>query len=137
MRSQVQKRAIVVTTPEVSAIRDADRIIGLLEANEIDRIDLIINRLRMGMVKRGDMMSVEDVVEILSVNLLGAIPDDDSVVIATNQGEALAASESLAGQAFSNICRRIYGEAVPLMDFEQRDGFWRHLGELLKRGRRE
>ena len=108
------KRAIVVTTPEVSAIRDADRIIGLLEANEIDRIDLI-----------------------LSVNLLGAIPDDDSVVIATNQGEALAASESLAGQAFSNICRRIYGEAVPLMDFEQRDGFWRHLGELLKRGRRE
>ena len=131
------KRAIVVTTPEVSAIRDADRIIGLLEANEIDRIDLIINRLRMGMVKRGDMMSVEDVVEILSVNLLGAIPDDDSVVIATNQGEALAASESLAGQAFSNICRRIYGEAVPLMDFEQRDGFWRHLGELLKRGRRE
>ena len=84
-----------------------------------------------------DMMSVEDVVEILSVNLLGAIPDDDSVVIATNQGEALAASESLAGQAFSNICRRIYGEAVPLMDFEQRDGFWRHLGELLKRGRRE
>ena len=104
------KRAIVVTTPEVSAIRDADRIIGLLEANEIDRIDLIINRLRMGM---------------------------DSVVIATNQGEALAASESLAGQAFSNICRRIYGEAVPLMDFEQRDGFWRHLGELLKRGRRE
>lgn len=131
------KRAIVVTTPEVSAIRDADRIIGLLEAKEIDRIDLIINRLRMGMVKRGDMMSVEDVVEILSVNLLGAIPDDDSVVIATNQGEALAASESLAGQAFSNICRRIYGEAVPLMDFEQRDGFWRHLGELLKRGRRE
>ena len=83
------KRAIVVTTPEVSAIRDADRIIGLLEANEIDRIDLIINRSRMGMVKRGDMMSVEDVVEILSVNLLGAIPDDDSVVIATNQGEAL------------------------------------------------
>ena len=77
-----------MTTPEVSAIRDADRIIGLLETNEIDRIDLIINRLRMGMVKRGDMMSVEDVVEILSVNLLGAIPDDDSVVIATNQGRS-------------------------------------------------
>ena len=130
-------RAIIVTTPEVSAIRDADRIIGLLEAEELKKIELVINRIRMDMVKRGDMMSVEDVVEILSVNLLGAIPDDDSVVIATNQGEALAASESLAGQAFSNICRRIYGEAVPLMDFEQRDGFWRHLGELLKRGRRE
>ena len=130
-------RAIIVTTPEVSAIRDADRIIGLLEAEELKKIELVINRIRMDMVKRGDMMSVEDVVVILSVNLLGAIPDDDSVVIATNQGEALAASESLAGQAFSNICRRIYGEAVPLMDFEQRDGFWRHLGELLKRGRRE
>ena len=133
------KRAIVVTTPEVSAIRDADRIIGLLEANE-DRIALILlsTGSRMGMVKRGDMMSVEDVVEILSVNLLGAIPDDDSVVIATNQGEALAASESLAGQAFSNICRRIYGEAVPLMDFETEgwilETSWR---SLLKRGRRE
>ena len=130
-------RALVVTTPEVSAIRDADRIIGLLESGGLRDIRLIINRLRPEMIARGDMMSVEDVVEILSVNLLGAIPDDDSVVIATNQGEALAASESLAGQAFSNICRRIYGEAVPLMDFEQRDGFWRHLGELLKRGRRE
>ena len=131
------QRSIVVTTPEVSSIRDADRIIGLLEASGIRKNELLINRLRVDMVRRGDMMSVEDVVEILSVNLLGAIPDDDSVVIATNQGEALAASESLAGQAFSNICRRIYGEAVPLMDFEQRDGFWRHLGELLKRGRRE
>ena len=79
-------RAIIVTTPEVSAIRDADRIIGLLEANEIHKIDLIVNRLRMDMVKRGDMMSIEDVIDILAIDLIGAVPDDESIVIATNQG---------------------------------------------------
>ena len=78
-------RALVVTTPEVSAIRDADRIIGLLEANEIGKIDLIVNRLRMDMVKRGDMMSVDDVCEILSVDLIGAVPDDEQIVISTNR----------------------------------------------------
>ena len=80
-------RAIVVTTPEVSAIRDADRIIGLLETSGIRKNELLINRLRIDMVKRGDMMSVEDVTEILAVDLLGVIPDDEQVVIATNQGE--------------------------------------------------
>lgn len=131
------RRAIVVTTPEVSAIRDADRIIGLLEANEIEKIDLIINRLRMSMIQRGEMMSVEDVVEILSVNLLGAIPDDDSVVIATNQGTPLVGSETGAGEALVNICRRISGEAVPLMDFNRREGFLKQLCSLVKRERRE
>ena len=81
------ERAIVVTTPEVSAIRDADRIIGLLEAAEFRNIDLLINRIRPDMVRRGEMMSVEDVVEILAVNLIGAVPDDEEVVISTNQGE--------------------------------------------------
>ena len=90
-------RALVVTTPEVSAIRDADRIIGLLETNQIHKIDLIINRIRIDMVKRGDMMSVDDVNEILSVNLIGAIPDDEQVVIATNQGESVINQDSLAG----------------------------------------
>ena len=69
-------RALIVTTPEVSAIRDADRIIGLLEANDIHRINLIVNRLRMDMVKRGDMMSIEDVIDILAIDLIGAVPDD-------------------------------------------------------------
>jgi len=110
-------RAIVVTTPEVSAIRDADRIIGLLEAAELHNIYLIINRLRMDMIRRGDMMSVEDVVDILAVDLLGAIPDDEQVVISTNQGEPLASSESLAGKAYQNICRRIMGEEIPLQIF--------------------
>lgn len=93
-------RAIVVTTPEVSAIRDADRIIGLLQANEMPRVQLIINRLRMDMIRRGEMMSVEDVTEILAVELLGAIPDDEAVVIATNQGEPLCGQDSMSGQAF-------------------------------------
>ena len=117
-------RAIVITTPEVSAIRDADRIIGLLEANEMQRIDLLINRLRMDMIRRGDMMSVEDVVEILAVSLIGAVPDDESVVISTNQGEPLSGSETLAGQAFFNVCRRITGEAVPLLDLNRGGGLF-------------
>ena len=120
-------RAIVVTTPEVSAIRDADRIIGLLEAAELHNIYLIINRLRMDMIRRGDMMSVEDVVDILAVDLLGAIPDDEQVVISTNQGEPLAGSESLAGKAYQNICRRILGEEVPLLDLTPKKGMWKRL----------
>ena len=102
-------RALIVTTPEVSAIRDADRIIGLLEANEIHKIDLIVNRLRMDMVKRGDMMSIEDVIDILAIDLIGAVPDDENIVIATNQGEPLAGDSSLAGTAYMNICKRILG----------------------------
>ena len=120
-------RAIVVTTPEVSAIRDADRIIGLLEAAELHNIYLIINRLRMDMIRRGYMMSVEDVVDILAVDLLGAIPDDEQVVISTNQGEPLAGSESLAGKAYQNICRRILGEEVPLLDLTPKKGMWKRL----------
>ena len=96
-------RALIVTTPEVSAIRDADRIIGLLEANDIHKINLIVNRLRMDMVKRGDMMSIEDVIDILAIDLIGAVPDDEHIVIATNQGEPLAGDSSLAGTDYMNI----------------------------------
>ena len=115
-------RALVVTTPEVSAVRDADRIIGLLEANEIGRIDLIVNRLRMDMVKRGDMMNVDDVTEILAINLIGAVPDDEQIVISTNQGEPLVGSSSLAGQAYANISRRIAGEEVSFLDLDTKQG---------------
>ena len=115
-------RALVVTTPEVSAVRDADRIIGLLEANEVGQTDLIVNRLRSDMVKRGDMMSADDVVEILAINLIGVVPDDESIVISTNQGEPLVGSKCLAGQAYENICRRIMGEEVPLLDLYQKSG---------------
>ena len=109
-------RALVVTTPEVSAIRDADRIIGLLEANEMKKSDLIINRIRMDMVKRGDMMSIADVVDILAVNIIGAIPDDENIVISTNQGEPLVGTNTMAGQAYMNICHRVLGENVPLLN---------------------
>ena len=88
-------KAIVVTTPEVSSIRDADRIIGLLEASGIRDNQLVINRLRVDMVKKGDMMSVEDVTEILAIDLLGVIPDDESVVIATNQEKDMRISAAV------------------------------------------
>ena len=126
-------RALIVTTPEVSAIRDADRIIGLLEANEIKKIELIVNRLRMDMVKRGDMMSIEDVHEILAIDLIGAVPDDEQIVISTNQGEPLVGSDSLAGQAYLNICKRIMGEEVPLLDLESKNGVWSKFVSLFKK----
>ena len=125
-------RAIVVTTPEVSAIRDADRIIGLLEKNKISKIDLVINRIRMDMVKRGDMMSVEDVTEILAVNLLGAIVDDEQVVIATNQGEPVIGMHSLAGDAYSNICRRLMGEEVPFLNLNNHTGIFHKISNIFK-----
>ena len=83
----------------MSAIRDADRIIGLLEANELNKTELIVNRLRMDMVKRGDMMSVDDVCDILAIPILGVVPDDENIVISTNQGVPLVGSNCLAGQA--------------------------------------
>lgn len=123
-------RALIVTTPEVSAIRDADRIIGLLEANGIHKIDLIINRIRMDLVRRGDMMSNEDVIEILAVSLIGAVPDDENIVIASNQGEPLVGNNTLAGQAYMNIVRRVLGEEVPYLDLDSGSGFF---SRLLKR----
>ena len=125
-------RALVVTTPEVSAIRDADRIIGLLEAAEMKDIDLIVNRLRMDMVCRGDMMSVEDVIDILAVNVIGAVPDDESIVISTNQGEPLVGMGSLAGQAYMNICRRVTGENIPLMELDEPKSFLGRLSSFLR-----
>lgn len=126
-------RALVVTTPEVSAVRDADRIIGLLEANEIHNTHLIVNRLRTDMVKRGDMMSSDDVVEILAVDLIGVVPDDENIVISTNQGEPLVGNESLAGQAYLNICRRILGEEVPFLDLNGKSGLFTKLSNLFKK----
>ena len=126
-------RAIIVTTPEVSAIRDADRIIGLLEAEELKKIELVINRIRMDMVKRGDMMSVEDVVDILAIDLIGVVPDDESIVIATNEGEPLVGSDTQAGKAFANICHRVLGEEVPIMEFET-ESILKKIANLFKRG---
>ncbi|SCY15714.1 septum site-determining protein MinD [Alkaliphilus peptidifermentans] len=117
-------RAIVVTTPEISAVRDADRIIGLLEAAELRNPSLIINRIRIEMVKKGDMMNIEDMIDILAIDLLGVVPDDESIVISTNKGEPVVTdNNSLAGQAYRNITRRIIGEEVPFVNMETDDGF--------------
>ncbi|WP_317854968.1 septum site-determining protein MinD [Chakrabartyella piscis] len=127
-------RAVVVTTPEVSAVRDADRIIGLLEANELRDPMLILNRLRIDLVQRGEMMNIEDVTEILAVDILGVVPDDESIVIATNKGEpAVSNQESRAGTAYRNIVQRILGEEVPIMSFEEAPkGFFARLKTLFQ-----
>ncbi|MCI6630389.1 MAG: septum site-determining protein MinD [Lachnospiraceae bacterium] len=123
-------RALVITTPEVSAIRDADRIIGLLEANEIGRLDLVVNKLKIDMVKRGDMMSVNDVSDILAIPLIGIVPDDENVVIATNQGEPLVGNATLAGRAYQNICCRVLGQEIPFLNFEKRISIWTRMTGL-------
>lgn len=112
--------ALVVTTPEISAVRDADRVVGLLEANDVKKLHLIINRLRPLMVREDMMMSVQDVQEILAIPLIGVIPDDERVIISTNRGEPLVLSEkiSMVGLAFDNIARRIIGEKVPFLDLD-------------------
>lgn len=126
-------RAVVVTTPEVSAIRDADRVIGLLEADGIKKIDLIINRIRMDMVKRGEMMSIEDVLDILAVNLIGAIPDEESVVIAANHGDPVVGSDTKAGQAYLNIARRLEGETVSLQDLSSGGSLLQKMSSFFKK----
>lgn len=126
-------RALVVTTPEVSAVRDADRIIGLLEANELRSTHLIVNRLRTDMVKRGDMMSSDDVSEILAVDLIGVVPDDENIVISTNQGEPLVGNDTLAGQAYMNVCHRILGEEVPLLDLTAKESLFAKLASIFKK----
>ena len=124
-------RAIVVTTPEVSAVRDADRIIGLLEANELRNPRLLINRVRVDMVKRGDMMTIDDIIDILAIDLIGVVPDDEKVIVSTNKGEpAVTDNKSLAGQAYRNITRRIMGEDIPMVDLEADDGFMFKLKKL-------
>ncbi|MDK2918030.1 MAG: septum site-determining protein MinD [Candidatus Petromonas sp.] len=124
-------KAIVVTTPEISAVRDADRIIGLLEASELRNPSLIINRIRIDMVKKGDMMNIEDMTDILAIDLLGIVPDDEYIVISTNKGEpAVKDDASMAGRAFRNIARRIIGEDVPFMELDINEGFMARLAKL-------
>jgi len=127
-------RAIIVTTPEVSAVRDADRIIGLLEAEEISNLKLVLNRIRADMVKRGDMMTLEDVTDILAIDVIGVVPDDEAIVVSTNRGEpAVSDQNSKAGQAFRNIVQRIMGNDVPLMDLNNA-GIFGKLKNLFRKG---
>jgi septum site-determining protein MinD len=118
-------RAFIVTTPEVSAIRDADRIIGLVEAHELPEPELIINRYRPGMVSRGDMLSREDVLEILAIPLIGLVPDHEDIITSANRGTPVAFDDnSPVGAAFRRIARRAAGEDIPIPDFTEGQGFW-------------
>lgn len=107
---------LVVTTPEVSAVRDADRIIGLVEAAEIPPPRLILNRLNPSLVQRGEMMTVEDVQDILAIDVIGIVPEDSTIVMASNRGEPAALSDtSKAGKAYREVARRLLGEDVPIV----------------------
>jgi septum site-determining protein MinD len=125
--------AIVVTTPDVSPVRDADRVIGLLQ-NALGDPQLIINRMAMDMVKRGDMLNQQDVLDILAVRLLGIVPDDEEVVIAGNRGAPVVLNEhSRSGKAYERIVRRILGEDVPIPELNGHGGLMHRLGKMLFR----
>jgi septum site-determining protein MinD len=126
------QEALIVTTPEISAVRDADRVVGLLEAHSVKSIHLIINRIRPSMVQANNMMSVQDVQEILAIPLIGIVPDDERVIVSTNRGEPLVLSESpsLAGSALDNIARRLEGEKVDFLDLNAPDSFIEKLRKL-------
>ncbi len=128
------KEGVIVTTPEIAAVRDADRVVGLLEAHNVKRIHLIVNRIRPAMVQANDMMSVQDVREILAIPLLGVVPDDERVIVSTNRGEPLVLSEnpSLAGTAYENIARRLEGEKVEFLDLNPpQENFFTRIRRLL------
>ena len=122
--------AIVVTMPEISAVRDADKIVGELGRADKDNIKLIVNRIRPQMVEKGDMLDMEDINDILSLTCIGQVPDDETVVSSTNRGEPVITVEnSQAGQAYRNIVKRILGEDVPFMTFEK-SGFFDRLKRM-------
>ena len=126
---------VVVTNPEVSAVRDADRIIGLVEAEEKGPAKLIINRLNTALAKRGEMLSPEDVLELLAIELIGVIPEDENVVMSTNRGQPIVLNgKSRAGQAFQNIARRMQGENVPFIDLEDKGGLFNRITKMLRVG---
>ena len=124
--------ALVVATPEVSSVRDADRIIGLLEAAGLNSARLIINRIRPKMVRRGDMMDIEDITEVLAINLIGVVPEDEIIVVSTNRGEpAVTEYTSRAGEAYRRIARRLLGEEVPFMALDYNEGIFYKFRKML------
>ncbi|RLT22334.1 MAG: septum site-determining protein MinD [Chloroflexi bacterium] len=127
---------IIVTTPEVSAVRDADRIIGLCEAYEKGQPRLILNRLRPKMVRSGEMMSVEDVLQILAIDLIGIIPEDEDVITATNKGEVLVLDKSSkTGKYYTDIARRINGEEVAIDPIEDTPSLIERISNMFRGGR--
>ena len=124
---------LIITTPEVSAVRDADRIIGLIEAEGKGPARLIINRIKPEMVKRGDMLDTDDVIEILAIDLIGIVPEDEAILIATNKGVPVALdTKGPAGLAFHNIAHRLLGEDVPFMTIKDTSGFLGRLARFVR-----
>jgi septum site-determining protein MinD len=117
----------IVTTPEVSAVRDADRVVGLVEAAEKGPPRLIINRLKQRLVNRGEMLSMEEVVEILAISPVGVVPEDETILASTNRGESVVYQQSLAGQAFLNIAKRINGHDVPFLEMTEQNSMLERL----------
>ncbi|MGL5353046.1 MAG: septum site-determining protein MinD, partial [Clostridium sp.] len=128
-------KAIVVVNPEITSVRDADRVIGKLDAKGLDDHSVVINRLNYEMTQRGDMLDISDIIETLSIELLGVVPDDKNITVSTNKGEPIVLDEnSHSGQAFRNIAKRITGLDVPLMDLkEPSEGFFTSLKKLFMR----
>ncbi len=127
-------QVIILTNPEVSAVRDADRIIGMLEAEEKGPARLLVNRLKPEMVARGDMLSIDDMLEILAIELIGVVPEDEAILVSTNRGQPVAlngANSSSASQAFRNVAGRLEGEDVPLLDLTARTGLFGRLRGLV------
>jgi len=122
---------LIVTNPEVSAVRDADRVIGLIEAENKGPARLILNRVKMDMVRKGEMMSADDVTDILGIKLIGMVPDDEGVVSASNNGSPVALDDkSRSGQAYRNIARRLTGEDVPFMQLDSGGGLLTKISRL-------
>ena len=126
--------ALVVSTPEVSSVRDADRVIGIIDAKskkaqmgqEVKKY-IVINRIKPAMVEKGEMLSVEDVLNILALPLIGVVPEDPKIISSTNLGEPIIYGNSIAAQAYKNIVRRILGEEVPYLELKVKKGFFERL----------
>ena len=126
-------RVLIVTTPQVSAVRDADRIVGLVEAEEKDQPELVINRLDPAMVRRGQMLSTVDVVEILAIDLIGIIPEDKEIVISSNRGTPVVLDgKTPSGQAFRNIAGRLLGQEIPFMPIRESSSVFDHLARFIR-----
>jgi len=133
-------RALIVTTPEISSVRDADRVIGIIDAKskkaangeEVQK-HIIVNRLKPELVEKGEMLSVEDVLHILSLPLIGVVPDDEDIVKSTNIGEPIVLNQdSMVGEAFRRIARRLLGEDVEFLDLKAKGGFFEKIKRLFK-----
>jgi len=128
-------KVIIITTPEVAAVRDADRIIGLIEAEEKGPASLIINRIKPDMVRYGNMLTTADVIEILAIDLIGIVPDDKAIIVSTNKGVPIVLDDKApAGVAFHNIARRLLGENVPFLDIREMPNIFERFVRFIRQG---